>query len=368
MPEPIQRPATDDQLRMAADRAAGQWIDETERGLNDRWAALRPESAALAAIAAEDRRRWWSDRLSSYAHGRIRLWRNGARPDRRAIAEEAYAQLLTVQPRPGEQDLARPAGDVQRLLTDTVTATPAGAPHAAVARAVDAALAALAAEAAVLEELRSGKTAEVALALRDLDPMLTRIRQIDESGAEPGSLKRMVLDPHLAAAAALRRSLPDVRRLADESDRALSAALDTPLLDRCRTAVTPYPAARAAVPPAADELHKILGRLDTAEATYDRRFANNPELLKHAMHQVEFYGPAAIQALCAISGERTVQEALANLADPGREGEFRSFWPAGTDQEDLESAFQQAARRPRTPMEHGKSGYVREDRVNSAMG
>ncbi|MCF2526099.1 hypothetical protein [Yinghuangia soli] len=367
MPEPIQRPATDDQLRMAADRAAGQWIDETERGLNDRWVALRPDSAALAAIAAEDRRRWWSDRLSSYAHGRIRLWRNGARPDRRAIAEEAYAQLLTVQPRPGETDLARPAGDVQRLLTDTVTATPAGAPHAAAARSVDTALAALAAEAVVLEELRTGKAAEVTLALRQLNEPLRRIRRHKEDTAGPDELKRTLLAPDFTAAAALERSLPDLRRLADEADRALDRILDTPLLDRCRAAMNPYHAARTAIPPAVGELSRILSLLDTATDTYYTRFGISPERHERAARHTDFYGAPAIRALCAIKDDAIAAYALIALSDPADEAHFRAIWPAGTSQEKLQSAYEHKGRLAQIADAKAKSGYPREDRSSSAQ-
>ncbi|WTW98954.1 hypothetical protein OG216_38935 [Streptomycetaceae bacterium NBC_01309] len=364
MPEPVQRPATDDQLRMAADRAATRWIDETERALRDRWAS-RPVDAPLAGIAVEERRRWWGDHLREYAHQRIVRWRDAARRSHRDITEQAFAQLRVLEPRFGEQELGRPGPDLLVRLTDVVTATAAASPHADESRAIDAALVELAVRAVVLEEMRSGKTAELTLALRELSEMLASARELESATAQPGDPKRMVLEPHLAARDALRRRIPDVRRIGDESDRALLPDLDAAVLDQCMAVVAQFRTARSTAAAVLAEMPAVLKGLDTAAAGFDARFGD-AETLKKARRHVEFHGPAAVLALCALTPEAAVGRALAKLAEPGQEAAFRAACPAGSTQDQLLTAYRQAARSERK-VDDGKGGYQREDRVNSAQ-
>lgn len=365
MPEPVQRPATDDQLRLAADRAVGRWIEETDRALRDRWDARPPDAALLADVATEERRRWWTNELRRYAHDRIRRRSEAARAAHRELGEQLFARLRTVEPRPNEREFDRPSRELQQMLSELIVGTAAGAPLAAESEAIDAALPELAARAAILDDLRFGKSVRLTQAGDEMAPLLAQARQIAGTASpsdERGRAKALVMERQLAAFGALEREVPDLRRAPDESDRALLGVFAAPLIDQCRALGAPFDTARAAAVAAAAALPGVVNELETASDIFESRFGD-AKALARLLHQMAFYGPTILFVLCRMK-PASVPELLAYLEGSRNEAEFRGVAPADVTQAQLLAALRRIEN-----MAHkmATTGYQRQDRINSAQ-
>lgn len=121
MPTPI--PATDAQLLQLAQRAAQAWTDNVLRDFDNRWRTEQAAEALLSDVPAEQRD-VMADRLARFVerwHDRLMTV---VAQHRGAIANQAYAVLAAMDPRPSGHDL----GDVaaaDRLAAGAVAATTA---------------------------------------------------------------------------------------------------------------------------------------------------------------------------------------------------------------------------------------------------
>ncbi|MCM2422688.1 hypothetical protein [Streptomyces sp. RKAG293] len=248
---PVPLPATDAQLRQAAERAVKRWIDETGRALRDRWTARPGLDQALAAVPEGPRRSWWAEVLRGFADQRTHRFPEAAAPRRAEATGQVLEILRSREPRLTGEDLVRPTAAGLEALAALAAATEVGQDLTALAVAVDAELAEFVARAVQLEDLRSRKVTALAAVC---GPLLARIAQADAFEARIAAADRPALllawtGPALAARAAARAAV-DIRRVSDTADRALRLVSDAAFAERQQALSAPFDVAADAIGPA----------------------------------------------------------------------------------------------------------------------
>ncbi|MFI5764964.1 hypothetical protein ACIA8F_29055 [Streptomyces sp. NPDC051563] len=248
---PVPLPATDAQLRQAAERAVKQWTDGTGRALRERWTAQPGLDHALAAVPQGPRRSWWADVLRGFADKRTHRFPEASAPRRAEATGQVLEILRSREPRLTGEDLTRPTAALLDALAGLVAATTVGQDLTALAGAVDAEIAEFVARSVQLEELRTSKiTALTALC----GPLLARIAKADAFEARITAADRPALllawtGPALAARDAARAAV-DIRRIADKADRALRLLPDAAFPERQQALSAPFDVAADAIGPA----------------------------------------------------------------------------------------------------------------------
>lgn len=352
MPVPV--PATDDQLRHAADRTATRWIDDNLRTLRQKWDDPQTSEQALAAIPAGPRRDWWSRSLRRYADDRTRRVEAAVAPRRREAADQAYAALLATTPRPTDQDLVRPTPETAPVLAGVAAATEVGQALTALAAGAEADIAAFVARAAALEKLRATKLSELKKVCGALTIRVGRADRVeaDAGGLDSAAVLLALLTPLFDARDRAREaSVPDTG--AEAADRELRVALDrTPddeqqqqqaLAAAFDAAVAHAKAAEAALAAQFDVLgEKLLKHL--------QRFPSGSSRTYQFEEFARFYGYAGAQALYALD-TRILAAAFVRLTGHHNtlQETMRRRWPKGTSSAQLARTLRLIAQPPDSP-------------------
>ncbi|MFC7641637.1 hypothetical protein ACFQX6_12020 [Streptosporangium lutulentum] len=173
------RPVTDDQLRRAVGKpAADQWADDTDRALRAKWGDPKNLEAMLTGVPAGERRTWWVQQLTRHAHERTEAFHLTAGARRRELAEQVFALLQAVEPRPTEDEVARPTAEFRSMVAGLAPATAAGRELLAMAADIDAAVTEVVDRAPTLDEVRARRASQLTLACEEARADLARVDQL----------------------------------------------------------------------------------------------------------------------------------------------------------------------------------------------
>ncbi|MFD5145326.1 hypothetical protein [Streptomyces sp. NPDC058401] len=358
---PVPLPATDAQLRQAAERAVKQWTDETGRALRDRWTARPGLDQALAAVPEGPRRSWWTDVLRAFADKRTHRFPEFAAPRRAEATGQVLEILRSREPRPTGEDLARPTAAVLEALAGLAAGTRVGQDLTALAAAVDAELAEFVARAVQLEELRTGKAAALTALC---GPLLARIARADAfeariAAADRPSLLLAWTSPALAARDAARAAV-DIRRVGDKADRALRLLSDAAFPERQQALSAPFDVAADAIGPADTAFSEAWDTLGEAVHIHHEFFRtwDDGTALWWAEQFTGVYGYTGLLAMHDLD-PYLVQGAVRKL--DGYQGwslweGFRAYCPTGSPRQRITDALTELSRdQPRFP--GGGGGY-----------
>ncbi|WP_176993872.1 hypothetical protein [Nonomuraea jiangxiensis] len=209
---------------------AGQWADDTDRALRTKWDDPKKLEAMLKGVPAGERRTWWVQQLVRYAGERTATFHLAVDARRRELAEQMFALLQAMEPRPAEAEVARPTAEFRSMVAGLAPASTAGRDLLAMAADIDAALTEVVDRAPTLDELRTGRIVQLTSAcegprtdLAHVDQIVAGLTAMDT----PALAKAFVeLDVNAPALQALRAAIPDERHVGDQADQALRGKLD----------------------------------------------------------------------------------------------------------------------------------------------
>ncbi|WP_327291237.1 hypothetical protein [Streptomyces sp. NBC_01198] len=351
-------PASDARLRKTAEESVQRWLDETERAVRGVGADAEALRKQLTGVTTAQRRAWWAQRVQEDAReSGERLLHDVIRPRRAELADQVFVLLQQKDPRPTEQELGQPTEDARRMLAGLAPATAAGGEILARVQAASDAVAELIGRVPTLDALRTGKTAELALARQPLVAPFAHVDQVVAAAAQlpQPQCPQMVIADEVAACTAVRGAVPDERRFPDDSDRSLRQAMDDAVhrgagltLEEQRQAIVgPFDTALAATAKSIGEITVRVQALDAAFGAYTARVSSahgtdDPRTVKEL---VDFYGTEILATLCALPVE-DAQKALMWLTDRQQSeamSDFQWRWPADTPQRTLRWAFSMLA-------------------------
>ncbi|WP_090947170.1 hypothetical protein [Nonomuraea jiangxiensis] len=265
---------------------AGQWADDTDRALRTKWDDPKKLEAMLKGVPAGERRTWWVQQLVRYAGERTATFHLAVDARRRELAEQMFALLQAMEPRPAEAEVARPTAEFRSMVAGLAPAGTAGRDLLAMAADIDAALTEVVDRAPTLDELRAGRIVQLTSAcegprtdLAHVDQVVTGLTAMDT----PALAKAFVeLDVDAPALQALRAAIPDERHVGDQADQALRGKLEQALRgnqvttlsseELRQTLAAPFEAAMSAARAVQPKTSALKAAVDARVALYDRYF------------------------------------------------------------------------------------------------
>lgn len=154
-------PATDAALRQLADYGTRHWQTDAVAEFDNQYRTGSFVTAALSGISIDRQRALWTQMLGEFTMRQRNALQALLAQDSGAVADQAYAVLEAVNPRPTEQAATQPP-TANELYAQAVAATTAGQQATTATAAAGDRIRAFAQNAATLETLRTNLAAEFA--------------------------------------------------------------------------------------------------------------------------------------------------------------------------------------------------------------